>query len=65
MYLFFEKVMRVGVSYIFRTYSKGSNTYLTSSDPKKIDEIYYVLRQKIIYMIMLSQNLFQKVNLNG
>ena len=35
MYLFFEKGMRGGVSYIFKRYSKGNNKYLKSYDPKQ------------------------------
>ena len=33
MYLFFEKVMRGGVSYISEWYSKANNKYLLSYDP--------------------------------
>ena len=35
MYLFFEKGMRDGVSYISKRYSKASNKYLKSYDPKQ------------------------------
>ena len=34
MYLFFGKGMRGGVSYISQRYSKASNNYLESCDPK-------------------------------
>ena len=34
MYLFSEKCMRGGVSYISKRYSKTSNKYLTSYNPK-------------------------------
>ena len=33
MYLFFEEVMRDGVSYISEWYSKANNKYLLSYDP--------------------------------
>ena len=35
MYLFFEKGMRGGASYISRRYSKPNNKYLKSDDQKK------------------------------
>ena len=41
IYVFFEKGMRGGVSYIFKRYSKARNKYLKSYDPKKIENILY------------------------
>ena len=35
MYLFFEKDMRAGVSYIFKRYRKGNTKCLTSHNRKK------------------------------
>ena len=35
IYVFFEKGMRDGVSYIFKRYSKARNKYLKYYDPKK------------------------------
>ena len=35
IYVFFEKGMRGGVSYIFKRYSKARNKYLKYYDPKK------------------------------
>ena len=35
MYIFFEKCMKGGVSYISNRYSKVSNKYLKSYDPKQ------------------------------
>ena len=35
MYIFFEKGMRGGVSYIFNRYSKAKDKYLKFYDPKQ------------------------------
>ena len=35
MYIFFEKGIRSGISYISNRYSKANNTYLKSYDPKQ------------------------------
>ena len=35
MYIFFEKGARGGISYIFNRYSKATNKYLKSYDPKQ------------------------------
>ena len=35
MYLFFEKIMRGGVSCIFKRYSKANNKYLKSYDTEQ------------------------------
>ena len=48
MYLFFEKDMTRGVSYISRRYSKPNNKYLKSYDPKKESK----------YIIYLDANKF-------
>ena len=48
MYLFFEKVMRDGLSYISEWYSKANNKYLLSYDPYKTDKIYHKLGQKLL-----------------
>ena len=46
VYIFFEKGIRDGLSYIFNRYSKASNKYLKSYDPK----------QKSKYIIYLNAN---------
>ena len=49
MNLFFEKVMRGGVFYVSKRYSKSNNNYLKSYDPKKNQSILHTLTQ-INYM---------------
>ena len=49
MNLFFEKVMRGGVFYVSKRYSKSNNNDLKSYDPKKNQGILYTLTQ-INYM---------------
>ena len=44
MYLFFEKGMIGGGSYISKRYSKASNKYLKYYNPKQ--ELKYILRRK-------------------
>ena len=39
MYLFFEKDVRGGISYIFKQHGKSSNKYLKSYDSKKNQNI--------------------------
>ena len=46
MYLFGEKGMRSGVSYISKRYNKAKNEYLISYDSQKTGEVYYILGQK-------------------
>ena len=45
MYLFFEKGMRGGVSYISKRYSKANKKYLKSYDPKQ-EPKQYILRRE-------------------
>ena len=50
IYIFFEKGMRGGVSYLSNRYSKASNKSLKSYDPKQesiyINQTYYILGRK-------------------
>ena len=41
VFIFFEKGMRGGVSYISNRYSKAGNMYLKSYDPNKNQNILY------------------------
>ena len=40
IYLFIEKVLRGGISYIAKRYVKANNKYMNDYDPKKIVKIY-------------------------
>ena len=60
MYIFFEKVARGGISYIFNKYSKTSNKYYPKQEPKHV-----VYLDANIYMAMQYLNFFQQLDLNG
>ena len=45
MFIFLEKSVRGGVSYISNRYSKTSNKYLKSYDPKQ-ETKHHILRRK-------------------
>ena len=63
MYLSFEKGMKGRVSCISKRYSKASNKYLKSCEPKQGTILYtWTL---IIYMAMLCLNFFQQADSNG
>ena len=51
MYIFFEKVARGGISYIFNKYSKTSNKYLRRYDPKQ-EPKHVVYLDANIFMVM-------------
>ena len=55
MYIFFEKGMRGGVSYISNTYSKVNNKYLKSYDPKQESKHIIYLDANILYVYAMSQ----------
>ena len=56
--------MKSGVSYISKRYSKANNNNLASCDTKKRQLKLYNSTQ-MIYVVMLSLNFFQQVDLNG
>lgn len=60
MYMFFEKGMGGGVSYISNTYKKASNKYLKSYDPNQ--ESKHIIQ--IIYMDVQCLSLFQRLDSN-
>ena len=55
MYIFFEKGMRGGVSYISNRYSKANNKYLKSCDPKQESKHIISLVANILYGHPLSK----------
>ena len=63
MYIFIEKDMRGGVSYIFNRYSKVNNKYLKSYDPKQESKHIINLDANSMYMRILS--FFQRAATNG
>ena len=63
MYLFFEKGMREGVSYICEIYSKANKKYLKLYDPKQESNHILYLDAKNLYMLCLK--FFQQAYSNG
>ena len=55
MYLFFEKGMGVGVSYISNRYSKANNNYLKSYDPKQESKHIIYLDSNNLYGYAMSK----------
>ena len=64
MFIFFEKGIKGGISYISNRYSKANNKYLKSYDPKQESKNIIYL-DAIVYMAMQYLNFFQQVDLNG
>ena len=57
MYIFFEKGMRGGVSYISNRYSKANNKYLKSYDPKQESKHIIYLDANNLYGYTMSKSL--------
>ena len=55
MYIFFEKGMRGGVSYISNRYSKANNKYLKSYDPKQESKYIIYLEAINLYGYAMSK----------
>ena len=62
MFIFFEKGIKGGISYISNRYSKANNKYLKSYDPKQESKNIIYL-DAIVYMAMQYLNFFQQVDL--
>ena len=55
MYISFEKVLRVRIPYISNRYSKASNNYLKSYDPKQESKHIINLRANDLYGYAMSK----------
>ena len=64
MYMFFEKGMRCGVSYISNRYSKANNKYLKSYDPKQ-ESKHIIYLDANNYVVMQCLSFFQQTASNG
>ena len=63
MFMFFEKFMKGGVFGISNRYTKASNSYLKSYDPKQESKHIYLDANNLYGYIMF--NFFQQVHSNG
>ena len=57
MYLFFEKGMKGGVFFVSKRYSKASNKYLTSYDPKELAKYITDLDKNNLYGYPMSKSI--------
>ena len=64
MYLFIEKELRGGISYIAKRYSEANNKYMKNYDPKKSSKFLTYLDVNNLYGWAMS-GIFLMVNLNG
>ena len=64
MYLFVEKGMRGGISYIAKRFSKASNKYIPSYDDNKPSKYIIYLDSSNLY-VGQRVNIYLTVNLNG
>ena len=64
MYILFEKGMRGGVSYVSNRYSKASNKYLKTYDPKQEFKHLIYLNTNNLYCYLITY-FFQQVDSNG
>ena len=68
MYIFFEKGARGGISYIFNRYSKATNKYLKSYDPKQeskhissnINEVIRSVLNFLLFFFPIRFNKYKK-----
>ena len=56
-YLFIEKGLRGGISYIAKRYTKGNNKYLNDYDPKKPSTFISYLDMNNLYGLAMSEYL--------
>ena len=63
MFIFFEKGIKGGISYITNRYSKANNKYLKSYGPKQ-ESLNIIYLDAIVYMAMQCLIFFQQLDLN-
>ena len=56
-YLFIEKGLRVGISYIAKIYTKAKNRYMNDYDPKKLSTFITYLDMNNLYGWAMSEYL--------
>ena len=64
MYLFIEKGLRGGISYIAKRYAKANNKYMNDYDPKNYQHLHHTLTW-IIYMVGQWVSILLMRDLNG
>ena len=64
MYLFIEKELRGGISYIAKRYSEANNKYMKNYDPKNSSKFLTYLDVNNLYGWAMS-GIFLMVNLSG
>ena len=64
MYIFIDKVLRGGISYIATGYAKANNNYINDYEPKNSQYLYHILTW-IIYMAGQWVSIFLMRGLNG
>ena len=63
-YLFIEKRLSWGISYIAKIYAKANNKYMNDYDPKNSQHLYHTLTW-IIFVVGQWVSIFLMKGLNG
>ena len=64
-YLFIEKGLRGGISYIAKKYAKANNKYMNDYDSKKLSKFITYLDMNNLYGWAMRWAIFLMVNLSG
>ena len=56
-YLFIEKGLRGGISYIAKRYAKANNKYMNDYDPKKSSTFTSCLDMNYLYVLAMSEHI--------